>query len=87
MKTERTLARKNRENTVGSVLGRLFRENRMALVSFAVIIIFILAAVFAPLLTTYSWKEMDLIHRLQPPGAAHIFGTDEAGRDIFARLL
>ena len=87
MRTERKLARKNQEYTFFSVLGRLFRENRMAMVSFAVIVIFILAAIFAPLLTTYSWKEMDLIHRLQAPSASHIFGTDEAGRDIFARLL
>ncbi|MBR2770342.1 MAG: ABC transporter permease, partial [Solobacterium sp.] len=42
---------------------------------------------FAPLLTPYSWEEMDLIHRLNPPSAAHLFGTDEAGRDIFTRML
>ena len=87
MKSTRALSRANRENTVRSVLTRLFRENRMAAVSFAVIILFILAAVFAPLLTPYSWEEMDLIHRLNPPSAAHLFGTDEAGRDIFTRML
>ena len=87
MKSTRALSRANRENTVRSVLTRLFRENRMAAVSFAVIILFILAAIFAPLLTPYSWEEMDLIHRLNPPSAAHLFGTDEAGRDIFTRML
>lgn len=87
MKSTRALSRANRENTVRSVLTRLFQENRMAAVSFAVIILFILAAVFAPLLTPYSWEEMDLIHRLNPPSAAHLFGTDEAGRDIFTRML
>ena len=87
MKSTRALSRANRENTVRSVLTRLFRENRMAAVSFAVIILFILAAIFAPLLTPYSWEEMELIHRLNPPSAAHLFGTDEAGRDIFTRML
>ena len=87
MKQGKKLAKKNRELTAPLVLKRLFRENKMAAVSFAVILIFILAAIFAPLLTTYSWSEMDLIHRLEPPSAAHIFGTDEGGRDIFTRLL
>ena len=79
--------RENRENTVGNVLARLFRNNKRAAFSLIVILLFILAAIFAPLLTTYSWSDMDLANRLKPPSSAHIFGTDEAGRDIFARML
>ncbi len=66
---------------------RLLKEKRMAAVSLAVILLFILAAVCAPLLTSYSWSEMNLAERLQPPSSAHIFGTDEGGRDIFTRML
>ena len=54
---------------------------------FGVIILFILAAVFAPLLTPYTYDEMDLANRLAPPSAAHLLGTDEGGRDVFTRLL
>ena len=66
---------------------RLARENKLAVISFGVIILFILAAVFAPLLTPYAYDEMDLANRLAPPSAEHLLGTDEGGRDVFTRLL
>ena len=68
-------------------IGRLVKENKLAVVSFVVIVLFVLAAVLAPLLTPYSFSEMDLLHRLSPPSAEHLFGTDEGGRDIFTRML
>ena len=70
-----------------SVLCRLASENRLAVFSALVILLVVLAAIFAPLLTPYTEKEMDLKSRLSPPSAAHPFGTDEGGRDILARLL
>ena len=66
---------------------KLCHENRLAVISAAVILLFLLAAVFAPLLTPYSFDEMDLMHRLAPPSAEHLLGTDEAGRDILTRML
>ena len=47
----------------------------------------ILAAVAAPLLTSYDYKAQDIQIRLSPPDARHIFGTDELGRDVFSRML
>ena len=69
------------------LIRRLARENRLAIISAIVILLFILAAVFAPLLTPYSPSQMDLLHRLSPPSPSHIFGTDEGGRDILTRML
>lgn len=66
---------------------KLCHENRLAVISAAVILLFLLAAVFAPLLTPYSFDEMDLMHRLAPPSAEHLLGTDEAGRDVLTRML
>ncbi|MBR4575674.1 MAG: ABC transporter permease [Clostridia bacterium] len=63
------------------------RENKTAVVSFFVIVILMLAAILAPLLTPYEENEMDLLHRLQPPSAEHLLGTDEGGRDVLTRLL
>lgn len=44
-------------------------------------------AVFAPLIATHDPYVQDLQNTLQPPSAAHLFGTDELGRDIFSRLV
>jgi len=49
--------------------------------------IIVLAAIFAPLLTSSDPYNQDLINSLVPPGVDHIFGTDAYGRDIFARVL
>ncbi|MBQ8108553.1 MAG: ABC transporter permease [Clostridia bacterium] len=71
----------------GDLMRRMARENRLAMVSALVILLFILGAVFAPLLSPYSASEMDMLHRLSPPGAGHLLGTDEGGRDILSRML
>ncbi len=70
-----------------TLLRRLCRENKLAVFSAAVIILFAAAAVFAPFLTPYTEKQMDIMHRLSPPSREHPFGTDEGGRDILTRLL
>lgn len=66
---------------------RLAKENKVAVVSAAVILLFVLAAVFAPALTPYNPKQMDMMHRLSAPSAEHLLGTDEGGRDILTRML
>lgn len=73
--------------TFSTAIKRLWRENKLAAASAIVIALFILAAVFAPLLTPYSFDEMDLLNRLAPPSGEHLLGTDEAGRDVFTRML
>ena len=66
---------------------RMARENKTAVISFAVIVLMILAASLAPFLTPYEENDMDLLHRLSPPSAEHLLGTDEGGRDVLTRLL
>jgi peptide/nickel transport system permease protein len=46
-----------------------------------------LAAVIGPLLTPHRPLELDVMNRLAPPSSSHFFGTDEAGRDNFARVI
>jgi peptide/nickel transport system permease protein len=51
-----------------------------------VLLVFVVAA-FAPLLTSFDPEKLSLTQRLRPPGAEHLFGTDEFGRDLFSRVL
>ena len=69
------------------LMRRMARENKTAVISFFVIVLMILAATLAPFLTPYEENDMDLMHRLSPPSAEHLLGTDEGGRDELTRLL
>ncbi len=68
-------------------LWRAFRTNPMGLPSALVILALILAAAAAPLLARHDPYVQDLATRLRPPDRLHILGTDELGRDVFARLV
>ena len=64
-----------------------FSANKTAMAGLVMLSVIILAAAGAPLLTGIDPIDQDVMHRLKPPSAAHILGTDQFGRDIFARLL
>jgi peptide/nickel transport system permease protein len=51
------------------------------------IVIFVGAALFAPLIAPYGPLEGSLAIRLQPPSPEHIMGTDLQGRDQYSRIL
>ena len=62
-------------------------RHRLALVGASLILLFLLLALLAPMLTPYDPAQIDLGNRLASPTATHLFGTDELGRDILARVL
>jgi ABC-type dipeptide/oligopeptide/nickel transport system permease subunit len=66
---------------------RQFAKSRLAVAGFVMIMLFILAALFGPMLAPYDFLDQDIANALQPPSAGHWLGTDELGRDIFSRLL
>lgn len=68
-------------------LWRDFRGNPLAISGLIVVTVLVLAAVAAPLLARTDPSAQDLANRLAAPSAAHWFGTDELGRDVFSRLL
>lgn len=63
------------------------RRNRLALFGAAVLVFLAVVAVFAPWLAPYSPIAQNLPNSLQPPGAAHLLGADEFGRDILSRII
>jgi ABC-type dipeptide/oligopeptide/nickel transport system permease subunit len=53
----------------------------------AVILMLIITAIFAPAIAPYDPYVQDLNSRLSHPSRSHIFGTDELGRDLLARII
>ena len=61
--------------------------NRLAIIGIAIVAIFVLVAIFAPWIAHYDVGSTNLAMRYMPPSAAHWFGTDSTGRDIFSRVV
>ncbi len=66
---------------------RALRGTRLALPGLAIVLAFVLAGLFAPALATHDPYASDLGDVLLDPSAAHWFGTDELGRDLFSRVV
>ncbi|GAH12396.1 unnamed protein product, partial [marine sediment metagenome] len=61
--------------------------NKAAAVSLFIILILFLVAIFGPYITPYDFLSQNMEMRNTPPSAAHWFGTDDLGRDVFSRVL
>lgn len=77
-----------KRSVAAEVWQRLCR-NKMAMLGLAILVIMVLGAIFADVIADYDTMVVaqNLQNRLQGPSAEHWFGTDEFGRDIFARIL
>jgi len=74
-------------NSNWQLSGRLARHNPLAAAGVALVVIFLVCALFAPWLAPRDPAFIDLPNRLDPPSAHHLCGTDELGRDILSRLI
>ncbi len=63
------------------------RLNATLIAGLAMLGLIVLAAICAPLLTSWDPVQQDLTNSLAQPGNGHLLGTDQLGRDVFARLL
>jgi len=68
-------------------LSTRLKRQPLAVIGILLLVLFVVLAVFAPLLASYDPAAIDLLHRLAPPSHAHWFGTDELGRDIYSRIV
>ncbi|WP_413282749.1 ABC transporter permease [Vibrio sp. MA40-2] len=64
-----------------------FRSNPIGWIGLSLIVIFVLLALFAPLLAHYDPTKTDWLAVRKPPSIQYWLGTDEIGRDIYSRLL
>ncbi len=66
------------------------KGNWMAIIGFAMLLISVIMAVFSPWIAPYDPKaemEIGISDIYNPPSTAHIFGTDDAGRDVFSNFI
>lgn len=66
-----------------------YKKNRLAIIGLVMLIVMVLIAVFADFIVNYEDDAItqNVRNRLMPPGGEHIFGTDQYGRDVFARII
>ena len=75
------------KSTPGYEAWKRFKRNPTALIGLAVVVLLILVAIFAPLIAPYDYQIQDYLAMMQSPSKAHLFGTDQFGRDIFSRCI
>lgn len=80
-------ALRRRRRGAGRTLWQVARSKPLGAVSATLLIALVLVALVAPLIAPYDPVKPDGLVTRRPPSAAHIFGTDQVGRDIFSRVL
>lgn len=66
---------------------KMFKSNYLFTFGVIICLFWIIMAIIAPMVAPYDPVVQDLTLRLKAPSAAHIFGTDNFGRDIFSRVI
>lgn len=64
-----------------------FKKNKLAMAGVIILVILIGFSIFAPFLVSKDISKVDLMNISMAPSKEHILGTDEMGRDVFARLV
>ncbi|WP_242984392.1 ABC transporter permease [Clostridium sp. chh4-2] len=80
------------KSTIGvsqsELIWRRYKKNKLAMIGLAIMIIYMLLILTAPLYIDYAGvTTMNIAKRFMGPGREHIFGTDQYGRDLFARIV
>ena len=78
---------KMKQNTFAGTIWRRFKRNKLAVAGAIIVIIFFVISFLAPIISPYEPNAQNLLERLSPPSQAHLFGTDELGRDVLSRVL
>jgi peptide/nickel transport system permease protein len=79
-------AARKRRTPLGDTL-RTLRSQPIALVGLAIVLGWLLVGLLAPILPIENPDAQNLAMRLKPPGAGHLLGTDDLGRDMVSRVI
>ena len=74
------------ETTYFKDVWRNFRKRKTALVSLVILLLLVFMVLFGPMMTKYNFYSNDYTAANQGPSAAHWFGTDTLGRDLWTRV-
>lgn len=86
--SEKKVMKKSKKNSQGKEIWRRFRKSKTAMLGLVLLIFVVGIAIFADVIVPYETAvTQNVAERLQGPSAAHLFGTDEVGRDLFARIV
>ncbi len=66
---------------------RVFFERKLVMFGFAILLLLVFTAIFAPLLAPYNPYQMNLADSLSQPSSKYLLGTDLQGRDTLSRLI
>ena len=85
---EKKVIKMSKKNSQAKEIWRRCRKSKTAMLGLVLLIFVVGIAIFADVIVPYENAiAQDIPNRLQGPSAAHWFGTDEAGRDLFARIV
>ena len=78
--------RRNTQESMLALTWRRFRKHKPAMVSALILVLIVVGCVLVPLIVGYDPFNAPVELRRQPPSPAHLFGTDELGRDLLMRI-
>lgn len=88
MKRMKKTEKKRRKSSYAADAWKLFKKNKAAMAGLVILAVFLFFALFADLIVPYEKAiEQNVQERLMAPCAEHWMGTDEFGRDLFARVV
>jgi peptide/nickel transport system permease protein len=93
VKNEETIPREAEETIVYKKrrqfpeIWRKFHRNKRGVAGMGILLVLMLAGIFAPFITPYGPNAQSLNDAFLPPSAAHWMGTDNVGRDMFTRIV
>ena len=74
-------------NKLQKIIFSNINRNLLLFLGAAIVLFFIIVAIFAPFIATYDPSATNLKGIFLPPSSKHFFGTDDIGRDVFSRVV
>ncbi|RJQ17925.1 MAG: ABC transporter permease [Nitrospiraceae bacterium] len=73
--------------SIKKLFWKRFKRNKLAIAGGVVVLALFFIAAVAPFISPLNPNDIDRRHILEPPGAGHLLGTDDLGRDVLSRMI